>query len=159
MRANTVEVEGLFDKDTRYLVPIFQRNYKWNREEQWEPLWVDVRAVATDVLDQDEREIPDHFLGAIVCEQVPVYGRDAQAQSVIDGQQRLTTLQLLLAGARRACVKRGLDNDAAYVTQLLENRETVVRGTSGPSLQGVSQRRGPSWVRGRHGRWSRHDPT
>ena len=41
MRANTVEVEGLFDKDTRYLVPIFQRNYKWNREEQWEPLWVD----------------------------------------------------------------------------------------------------------------------
>src|SRR5688572_26599120 len=107
MKAETVEVLALFEKDVRYLIPIFQRNYKWNEIEHWGPLWADVRDVAEDILAFGEGpDLAEHFLGAIVCEQLPSYGRDALALSVIDGQQRLTTLQLLLAGVRDVCMAR-----------------------------------------------------
>jgi hypothetical protein len=127
MKAETVEVLALFDRDVRYLIPIFQRNYKWNRNEHWSPLWVDVRNVAEDVLDMGEGpDLPEHFLGAVVCEQQPSFGRDAQAVGVIDGQQRLTTLQLLLAAAHRICAARGLA-DADFLRGLVENKPVVVK--------------------------------
>jgi hypothetical protein len=129
VQANTVELLALFDRDIRYLVPIFQRNYKWNEHEHWAPLWLDVRNVAEDILDFGEGpDLVDHFLGAIVCEQQDSYGRDAHALSVIDGQQRLTTIQLFLAAAQKVCDQRGYADDASYLSGLLHNRDTVVRG-------------------------------
>jgi hypothetical protein len=109
-------------------VPIFQRNYKWNQVEHWEPLWADIRDVAEDVLDfGDGPDVGDHFLGAIVCEQQSVYGLDAQAIALIDGQQRLTTLQLLLAGALRVAARREPVHEA-YIRDLVENNPAVVKG-------------------------------
>src|SRR4051794_13241392 len=122
MQAATVELLGLFERDIRYLVPIFQRNYKWNQRDHWEPLWVDLRNVAEDLLDFGEgSDVADHFLGAIVCEQQDSFGRDAHAISVIDGQQRLTTLQLLLLAMRVVAERRGFAEDAAYLSVLVEN--------------------------------------
>ncbi len=86
-----------------------------------------MRNVAEDVLDMGEGpDLPEHFLGAVVCEQQPSFGRDAQAFSVIDGQQRLTTLQLLLAGALRVCAVRRLA-DADFLRGLIENKPVVVK--------------------------------
>lgn len=130
MEAAPVNVEDLFNRPIRYLVPIYQRNYRWNREEHWRPLWEDVRAVADDLLDSDEKHLGEHFLGAIVLEQLPVFGRDAQAHSVIDGQQRLTTLQLLLAGTERACKLLGLPDEAAELTPYLNNPDQIAKGRS-----------------------------
>ncbi|HVE47597.1 MAG TPA: DUF262 domain-containing protein [Acidimicrobiales bacterium] len=127
MKAETVEILALFDRDVRYLIPIFQRNYKWNLNEHWGPLWSDVRNVAEDILDIGEGpDLGEHFLGAVVCEQKLSFGRDAQAVSVIDGQQRLMTLQLLLAGAHRVCAARGLA-DAEFLRGLIENKPVVVK--------------------------------
>jgi len=127
LQAATIEVLALFDRDIRYLVPIFQRNYRWNEKDHWGPLWVDVRDVAEDLLDIDEGIEPsDHFLGAIVCEQQSSFGRDAHAVAVIDGQQRLMTLQLLLGAARSVSARRGLP-DTDYLTGLVENKPAVVR--------------------------------
>lgn len=128
MKAETVELLGLFETDVRYLVPIFQRNYKWDQEVHWGPLWVDFCNVAEDVLELGESgEIVDHFLGAIVCEQIPIFGRDAKAISVIDGQQRLTTLTLLLAAMHRICDDRGFRDDAEYLVSSVRNKDSVVR--------------------------------
>lgn len=129
MKADTVELLGLFETDVRYLVPIFQRNYKWDQEIHWGPLWTDLCNVAEDVLEfGDTGEVVDHFLGAIVCEQAPIYGRDAKAISVIDGQQRLTTLALFLAALQNACAQRGFDEDADYLWPFVNNKDSVVRG-------------------------------
>lgn len=128
MQATTVEVLALFDRDIRYLVPIFQRNYQWNERDHWEPLWGDVRDVAEDLLDADEgTESSDHFLGALVCEQQTSFGRDAHAVAVIDGQQRLMTLQLLLSAACAVTERRDMTADREYLRGLVENKAAVVR--------------------------------
>ena len=46
MDAGTHTIGKLFGQDRRYVVPLFQRPYVWNEEDQWEPLWDDVRTVA-----------------------------------------------------------------------------------------------------------------
>ena len=101
----------LFQKDIRYVVPTFQRPYVWNQEEQWEPLWEDVRNVAERYLDElekvgegeaalAERNAGSHFLGAVVVQQRATAAAEIETRHVIDGQQRLTTLQLLLDAAQ-----------------------------------------------------------
>jgi hypothetical protein len=128
MQAATVEVTALFDRDIRYLIPIFQRNYKWNQDNHWQPLWDDIRDVADHILEFGEMsDVPPHFLGAIVCEQMEVFGRDAHAVGVIDGQQRLTTLLLLLIGLTRVCEQRDATNDAEYLRGFIENKVAVVK--------------------------------
>ena len=37
MKADTTNLKSLFQKDVRYVIPVFQRPYAWNQEEQWEP--------------------------------------------------------------------------------------------------------------------------
>jgi hypothetical protein len=129
MEANTVELLGLFDTDVRYLVPIFQRNYKWDEAEHWGPLWADIRNVAEDVLEYGESgDVVDHFLGAIVCEQQQSIGRDAKAIAVIDGQQRLTTLALFIAAVQKVCLERGFGDDAEYLAPMVQNKASVTRG-------------------------------
>jgi hypothetical protein len=58
---------------------------------------------------------------------MPVFGRDAKAVSVIDGQQRLTTLALILSAMREVCADRGFTEDEAYLEPTVRNKETVVK--------------------------------
>src|SRR3954464_8693560 len=80
----------------RFVVPLFQRPYVWNEENQWEPLWNDVVRVADRVLATPQTRTHPHFLGAVVLQQTPSATGLMQERTIIDGQQRLTTLQLLL---------------------------------------------------------------
>ena len=45
----------LFQKDVRYTIPTFQRPYVWSHDDQWEPLWEDVRNLAETYLEALER--------------------------------------------------------------------------------------------------------
>ena len=90
-------------------------------DNQWEPLWEDVRNVAENYLEELERSGNDgveaeqrtspHFLGAVVLKQVPTAARDIDQREVIDGQQRVTTLQLLLDAIQQICE----ESDHPYV--------------------------------------------
>src|SRR6476659_8716368 len=86
----------VFMQPQRLAVPLFQRPYVWNEENQWEPLWNDVARVAEKVLKQPTEKHHPHFLGAVVLQQMQKQTGQMQERTVIDGQQRLTTLQLLL---------------------------------------------------------------
>lgn len=120
MRPSKQSVFELFDRQRRYVVPLFQRPYVWNREEQWEPLWEDILSKATQVAG--ERSPYPHFLGAVVLNQVKVYGKSLDAAEVIDGQQRLTTLQLFLAAFRDLAVGAGATRLAEALADLTTNR-------------------------------------
>src|ERR1700752_709195 len=88
--------QEVFIQAQRLIVPLFQRPYVWNRENQWEPLWRDVIRVADRLLSQPSQTQQAHFLGAVVLQQLQNPVGSLQARIIIDGQQRLTTLQLLL---------------------------------------------------------------
>lgn len=86
----------VFTNPERLVVPLFQRPYVWNEENQWEPLWNDVIRVADRILRQPSGKHSPHFLGAVVLQQLPKQIGLLPERTIIDGQQRLTTLQLLL---------------------------------------------------------------
>ena len=90
----------LFDSNVRFIIPPFQRRYVWEREAQWEPLWENVIELASEELHSDgtKREEP-HFLGALVLHQRSNEPKEPLKREVIDGQQRLTTIQLLIDAA------------------------------------------------------------
>lgn len=92
----------LFDSGIVYVIPNYQRAYVWNKEDQWELLWEDIEKIASPLVEEINSDNPNppapHFLGAAVLKIAtggPVHG--AKRFTVVDGQQRLTTLQLLLA--------------------------------------------------------------
>ena len=113
MNTDILTPKDLFQKEVRYTIPTFQRPYVWSQDDRWEPFWEDVRNVAEDYLDELERAGNDdieasqrtspHFLGALVLKQVPTGAKHIDRRDVIDGQQRVTTLQLLLDAVQQIC--------------------------------------------------------
>lgn len=72
-----------------YRIPRFQRDYSWG-EEEWEDLWVDIQGT----LPEDGESA--HYMGYLVLQTT-----DNRVFEVIDGQQRLTTLSLIVLAAMR----------------------------------------------------------
>lgn len=87
------EAEGVLDflkNSSQFIIPIYQRTYSWDFE-QCQQLWDDILKAGTS----DMTKV--HFIGSIVyvAEDMPTATRQSQ-WLVIDGQQRLTTVTLLL---------------------------------------------------------------
>jgi len=113
----------VFMQPQRFVVPLFQRPYVWNEENQWEPLWDDVTRLADRLLKNPfERHYP-HFLGAVVLQQVQKQTGQMQERTVIDGQQRLTTLQLLLDALHSELVAVEAVQPAMRIEPLVRNAE------------------------------------
>ncbi|MGE0136137.1 MAG: DUF262 domain-containing protein [Dehalococcoidia bacterium] len=130
MKPATHTVNELFERDVRYVVPLFQRPYVWDREDQWEPLWEDICVLLEhQATEAGGGPVPSHFLGAIVLEQDDVFVPGAiPVFTVIDGQQRLTTLQLLLAAAAAALRSVGAEDDAELLDDLVRNNPKKAKG-------------------------------
>ena len=128
MKTDKQTVFELFQPHRRYVVPIFQRGYVWKREQQWEPLWDDIVAQAAELARS--RSSPGlkthkHFLGALVLNQTQAALRRVPVVEVIDGQQRLTTLQIMLAAIKNET--RSLANQfiQADLDRLNKNQEPL----------------------------------
>lgn len=106
MKPSTQSIIDLFDGKKRYLIPLYQRQYSWREEPQISLLWEDIMR-AVSVIDADRSKLAPHFMGAIVINQIKTFGKAVQAFEVIDGQQRLTTFQLLLAALRDVAAENG----------------------------------------------------
>lgn len=102
MQPSYITVMNVFTQQTRYTVPLFQRPYVWKRDEQWQPLWEDIKAAAERVLNAQGKAVSSHFLGTVVLDQTLNPTFSLPRREVIDGQQRLTTLQLILKAAEHA---------------------------------------------------------
>lgn len=83
---NEDNIRGVLDESVRFTVPDYQRLYSWG-ESQWEEFWRDLNE-----LEEGE----SHFLGSIVViERKGGFGQ-LDEYELVDGQQRLTTISLLL---------------------------------------------------------------
>lgn len=120
MKTEVISPRELFKQPQQLAVPLFQRSYAWKQAEQWAPLWHDVTRVAEQVL-ADRLSARPHFLGALVHQQVGNPPGHLQEWTVIDGQQRLTTLQLLMDAIHRQLVRVNVPDAAKRVRNLIEN--------------------------------------
>jgi len=121
MQTQVQNPQTIFTMPQRLLVPLFQRPYVWNEELQWAPLWADVERLADKVLDGDS--IAQHFLGAVVIQQEPNPIGTLTTRTIIDGQQRLITLQLLFDAIHEEVSRLGLTKTAMRIVELVENAE------------------------------------
>ena len=117
MKTEKIIVSELFEKPRRYIIPIFQRGYVWTENEQWSPLWEDITNLVEAIRIQREgnvKHLRKHFLGALVLQQQSMGVRHTPVSDVIDGQQRLLTLQIILIALRDTV--SGLNNEFLNAT-------------------------------------------
>jgi O6-methylguanine-DNA--protein-cysteine methyltransferase len=88
-------LRSILGGDQRYLVPLYQRPYSWT-EKQLERLWTDLLGIAADL---QTNEAASHFTGSLVLD-LGRAGPGTTEYLVVDGQQRLTTLSVLLCALR-----------------------------------------------------------
>lgn len=117
LNAETRSVNEIFSPNKKYIVPRFQREYSWQTEEI-EEFWDDI---TEQIKPQGAKKVKneEYFIGCIV-----LVGEDSKPEYlIVDGQQRLTTLTILL----RAIVDRLLElNETAAANALYKN---VIEGT------------------------------
>ena len=100
MQPQKPTIHDLFGPAVVFRIPYYQRSYVWDRINQWDPLWFDVVALADRLVDATPDVViaqKPHFLGAAVLKEEMRPGSAVKSQTVVDGQQRITTIQLLLA--------------------------------------------------------------
>lgn len=88
-------IKNLFKTDDKYLIPIYQRNYAWEKP-QIEQLVEDIWDYAFSKIGKEQDEPTPYFIGnLIVFNRLQVNGD--YIYETIDGQQRLTTLTILMS--------------------------------------------------------------
>jgi Protein of unknown function DUF262/Protein of unknown function (DUF1524) len=132
LRPDKISILRLFEDRQQYLIPLFQRGYVWSLADQIHPLWEDLidrldavgefKANAEKVGGTEKlRTMRKHFLGTVVIGSPKGGSSDTIAtREVIDGQQRITTLQILLLALRDVIQPMGdeaLDYDLKKLTR------------------------------------------
>lgn len=110
MQAQPKTIREILHTGDQYIIPLFQRYYSWEKSH-WERLRMDVWAL------MENGGKAAHFLGPLVCTLLPRLPGSTSAFQLIDGQQRITTLTILLAAIRDVALARNLKDFAEEVTE------------------------------------------
>lgn len=121
--ARETSLQELLEGSKQYQVPLYQRTYSWTRA-QLARLWEDVATLAEDRADDPK---VTHFIGSLVLAASPANGPAGVSEFlVIDGQQRLTTLSVLLCAIRdHRAAHEGPEHRERIDQQYLQNRWKV----------------------------------
>jgi len=119
MHAEDRTLGVVFEATAHLQVPLFQRPYVWKEEQNWKPLWDSFSdAFVRRHLNESRRP---HFLGSIVLDLSPTPHGEVTVRQIIDGQQRLSTLQILIATMRDLARVRGVDKYPEAFDRLVSN--------------------------------------
>lgn len=125
MHAAEINVEELFKSDNQLMVPLWQRRYAWQKD-QWTALWTDLMRV-----DEASKMDPkvSHFVGSVVLHAQEGTGLPSESHRylIVDGQQRITTLTILICAIRDQIARLETDVEARdrtidlYTSRYLRN--------------------------------------
>ncbi len=93
MEAHEQRVQKVLEGNKQFLVPHYQRPYTWSKDD-WNTLWNDLEEL------REEPDAPPHFIGSIVTAPARTIPEGVEKRLLIDGQQRLTTIMVLLGTMR-----------------------------------------------------------
>jgi hypothetical protein len=100
-----------------YVVPRFQRDYSWETE-QWEELWADILATVPPGVE------PAHYMGYLVLR-----ATSGKSFEIIDGQQRLTTLSIIVLAALKHLERLATAATTPEVAEQTRQRQRRIRET------------------------------
>ena len=122
MEVTKFRLTSLFGQTRQYRIPLFQRHYVWDKEDQWRPLWEDIERKSNRRLLQHQVQEFSHFTGSIVVQQQePTREDEIEKYEIIDGQQRLTTFQIVLCVLRDIAEAHDHDDIANDVNLYIRN--------------------------------------
>ncbi len=123
MKATEANLLEFIKKSNQFSIPIYQRLYSWT-EKECERLW-------DDIITTGSKDIPSHFIGSIMYIEKGLYQiSKPEPLLVIDGQQRLTTISLLLEALARQIGDNEIQGFSAKKIRnyyLINTLETEVR--------------------------------
>lgn len=112
MKASETKLQQIFEGIKQFVVPLFQRPYSWDNK-QWDKLW-------EDLIELSDLENPrDHFIGSIVTMPTTSVPEGVAKYLLIDGQQRLTTIFILLVLLRDKLIQANEDMEAEELNNTL----------------------------------------
>lgn len=112
MNASETKLQPIIEGTKQYVVPLFQREYSWGKDE-WQVLW-------NDLVELSELDNPrEHFIGSIVTMPTISVPEGVAKYLLIDGQQRLTTIFILLALLRNKLLDSGDEELAEEINNTL----------------------------------------
>ena len=112
MKASETNFQPIIEGTKQYVVPLFQRPYSWDKKE-WDVLW-------TDLIDLCEYPEPkSHFIGSLVTMPTISVPEGVAKFMLIDGQQRITTIFILLAVIRDIAKNNALKDLADEISQTM----------------------------------------
>ncbi|MBD5096791.1 MAG: DUF262 domain-containing protein [Lachnospiraceae bacterium] len=116
MDATKGNIYSILNGNKQFLIPVYQRYYSWDIE-QCRRLW-------SDIVDMQKKNKQGHFVGSIVNIAEQAMPTGVQKYMIIDGQQRMTTLTLLLIALRDYAINHPEDtsiNSRRIDNMLLKN--------------------------------------
>jgi uncharacterized protein with ParB-like and HNH nuclease domain len=118
MKVDSLRISKVFSGggDVLYILPYFQREYAWEKEN-WKTLLNDVYSIY-EVYQSDKE--PEHFLGSLVVINDGTRNGTIPAFKLVDGQQRLTTVSLILCALDRI-IKHSHPDVSRRIQKLLAN--------------------------------------
>ncbi|XWK71538.1 DUF262 domain-containing protein [Tunturiibacter lichenicola] len=111
LQTSPVRLIDYFDGTKQSVIPLFQRRYSWTKKN-WDRLWDDI----VELIESGPQHT--HFMGAIVSVPTNTVPVGVNKSLIIDGQQRLTTISILLCALRGFLDERG----SARIDDFLTNR-------------------------------------
>jgi len=112
VKASETKFQPIIEGTKQYVVPLFQRAYSWDKKE-WEMLWDDL------VYLSENNEPKSHFIGSIVTMPTTSVPEGVTKFLLIDGQQRLTTVFILLALLRDLARDNGAKELSEEINQTM----------------------------------------
>ncbi len=120
LTAKEQSLARIFSDDYVFMIPGYQRPYSWGTDQAKE--LIDDLTSALSLAPPNISEAPPYFLGSIVL----IKPESSVEATVVDGQQRLTTLTLLLSAIRATVDDVQVQND---ITSCIYEKGSVVKGT------------------------------
>lgn len=127
MKADSLQMVKVFQAggDIHYVLPHFQREYAWG-ETEWKTLLTDIFSVYEVYNDEQP---PEHFMGSLVVINDGTQAGTVPVFRLVDGQQRLTTISLLLCALEHL-----LDDNDAHAGLRKKARRMLLNQDEGGNL-------------------------
>ena len=124
MKANELQITNFLQApNVQFVIPVYQRNYDWTNSE--------CKQLMNDIIEVESEQRGTHFIGSIVFIHEGTYSTsEVKELVIIDGQQRLTTINILYVALYRFAKDNDLQSDAERIYNMFLTNQYVQKETN-----------------------------